>query len=54
VPNERNGLDTLSRLMVYKITSVPKNKLGHRIGSLDAKDIERVDQAILIFLGLGG
>ena len=50
-PNERNGLNTLSRLM---ITTVPKNKLGHRIGHLDAKDIERVDQAILIFLGLGG
>ena len=53
-PNERNGLDTLSRLMVDKITTVPKNKLGHRIGHLDAKDIERVNQAILIFLGLGG
>ncbi len=53
-PNERNGLNTLSRLMVDKITTVPKNKLGHRLGHLDAKDIERVDQAILIFLGLGG
>jgi mRNA interferase MazF len=52
-PNERNGLNTLSRLMVDKITTVPKNKLGHRIGHLDVKDIERVDQAILIFLGLG-
>jgi mRNA interferase MazF len=50
-PNKRNGLNTLSRLMVDKITTVPKNKLGHRIGHLDAKDIERVDQAILIFLG---
>ena len=53
-PNERNGLNILSRLMVDKITTVPKNKLGHRIGHLDAKDIERVDQAILIFLALGG
>jgi mRNA interferase MazF len=40
--------------MVDKITTVPKNKLGHRIGHLDAKDMERVNQAILIFLGLGG
>ena len=53
-PNERNGLNTPSRLMVDKITTVPKNKLGHRIGYLDAKDVQRVDQAILIFLGLGG
>ena len=53
-PNERNGLNALSRLMVDKITTVPKNKLGRRIGHLDAKDLERVNQAILIFLGLGG
>ncbi len=53
-PSERNGLNTLSRLMVDKITTLPKNKLGHRIGHLDAKDLERVNQAILIFLGLGG
>jgi mRNA interferase MazF len=53
-PNERNGLNALSRLMVDKITTVTKNKLGHCIGHLDAKDIERVNQAILIFLGLSG
>jgi len=39
--------------MVDKITTVPKNKLGHRIGNLDPKDMEYVNQAILIFLGLG-
>jgi mRNA interferase MazF len=40
--------------MVDKITTVPKNKLGPRVGQMDAKHIERVNQAILIFLGLGG
>jgi mRNA interferase MazF len=29
-PNERNGLNILSRLMVDKITTAPKNRLGHR------------------------
>ena len=53
-PSERNGLNTISRLMVDKITTVPKNKLGHRIGHLEAQEMERVNQAILIFLGLGG
>lgn len=53
-PNQRNGLDALSRLVVDKITTVPKNKLGRRIGHLDAKDMQRVNQAILVFLGLGG
>jgi mRNA-degrading endonuclease toxin of MazEF toxin-antitoxin module len=40
--------------MVDKIRTVPKNKLEQRIGHLDAKEMERVNQAILIFLGLGG
>ena len=31
-PSERNGLNTLSRLMVDKITTVPKNKLGTASG----------------------
>jgi mRNA interferase MazF len=51
-PDERNGLNVQSRLMIDKITTVPKNKLGHRIGHLDPKDTGYVNQAILIFLGL--
>jgi mRNA interferase MazF len=54
VPSERAGLNTISRFMVDKITTVQKNKLGHRMGHLDVKDIGRVNQAILIFLSLGG
>ena len=53
-PSAQNGLNTDSRLMVDKITTVPKNKLGQRIGELEADDMVRVNQAILIFLGLAG
>jgi mRNA interferase MazF len=38
--------------MVDKITTVPKSKLGKRIGRLDDQDIVRLNQAILVFLGL--
>ena len=38
--------------MVDKITSVPKAKLGARIGRLDDADILRLNQAVLVFLGL--
>jgi mRNA interferase MazF len=38
--------------MVDKITTVPKSKLGKRIGRLDDRDILRLNQAILVFLGL--
>jgi mRNA interferase MazF len=51
-PNERNGLQTASRLMVDKITTVPKSKLGARVGRLDDEDIVRLNRAILVFLGL--
>lgn len=51
-PNERNGLRTACRLMVDKITTVPKSRVGAHIGRLDDEDILRLNQAILVFLGL--
>ncbi|HRO11708.1 type II toxin-antitoxin system PemK/MazF family toxin [Amaricoccus sp.] len=51
-PNERNGLGAPCRLMVDKLTTVPKAKLGRRIGCLDDEDALRLNQAILVFLGL--
>jgi mRNA interferase MazF len=51
-PNERNGLRAVSRVMVDKITTVPKSKVGARLGKLDDEDIIRLNQAILVFLGL--
>ncbi len=51
-PNTRNGLRMTCRLMVDKITTVPKAKVGARIGRLDDEDILRLNQAMLVFLGL--
>jgi mRNA interferase MazF len=51
-PNARNGLPTQSRLMVDKITTVPKSKIGGQVGRLDDEDIVRLNQAMLVFLGL--
>ncbi|HEX4078410.1 MAG TPA: type II toxin-antitoxin system PemK/MazF family toxin [Rhizomicrobium sp.] len=51
-PNERNGLRSACRLMVDKITTVPKSKVGAHVGRLDDEDILRLNQAILVFLGL--
>ena len=53
-PSEVNGLDTVSRLMVDKVTTVPKAKLGRRIGRLADDDIVRLNRALMIFLGLAG
>jgi mRNA interferase MazF len=51
-PNERNGLRAACRLMVDKIATVPKSKVGAPVGRLDDEDILRLNQAILVFLGL--
>ena len=51
-PNELNGLLGTCRLMVDKITTVPKAKIGARIGRLDDEDILRLNRAVLVFLGL--
>jgi mRNA interferase MazF len=51
-PNERNGLRAASRLMVDKIATVSKSKLGSQIGRLDDEDMLRLNQAVLVFLGL--
>ena len=51
-PNERNGLRVPCRLMVDKITTVPKSKIGAHIGRLDDEDVLRLNQAALVFLGL--
>jgi mRNA interferase MazF len=53
-PNERNGLRSVSRLMVDKITTVPKSKVGNHIGRLDDEDMIRLNQAMMVFLGLAG
>ena len=51
-PDERNGLRVPCRLMVDKITTVPKSKVGERIGRLGDEDIVRLNQAVMVFLGL--
>jgi mRNA interferase MazF len=51
-PSEHNGLRATCRLMVDKITTVPKSKVGDRIGRLDAADVLRLNQAVIVFLGL--
>ena len=53
-PSEANGLDTVSRLMVDKITTMPKRKLGTRIGRLADADMVRLNRAMTVFLGLAG
>lgn len=51
-PDDRNGLRTTSRLMVDKITTVSRRRVGERIGRLSDPELVRVNRAIAVFLGL--
>jgi len=51
-PNGDNGLRAPCRLMVDKITTVAKARLGKRIGRLADDDVARLNRATLVFLGL--
>jgi mRNA interferase MazF len=51
-PATENGLEAPSRLMVDKITTVARTRLGRHIGRLAAGDTARLNRAIAVFLGL--
>jgi len=53
-PSAKNGLRAPCRLMVDKITTVPRAKIGGRLGRLDDEDIVRLNRAVLVFLGMAG
>ncbi len=53
-PNAENGLQVPSRLMVDKLVTIRKVRLGRRVGRLGAADLTRLNRAILVFLGLAG
>jgi len=53
-PSETNGLRTPSRLMVDKLTTVSKQRIGKKVGHLDDQDMVRLNRAILVFLGFAG
>jgi len=51
-PGPESGLRIPSQVQIDKVMTVPRAKLGHRIGVLDEATLERVDEALARFLGL--
>lgn len=52
--DEVTGIRESSRLMVDKITTISRSKLGERIGQLSDDDMIRLSLALVVFLGLAG
>jgi mRNA interferase MazF len=50
--SDSTGIREASRLMVDKITTVPRSKLGDRVGRLSDDDMVRLARSIVVFLGL--
>src|ERR1051326_8619637 len=53
-PDHTNGLRLNCRLMVDKITTVPRAKVGTLVGRLSDEDVVRLNRAVLVFLGIAG
>lgn len=51
-PSAANGLQVASQVMVDKISTVPKTKIGRRIGVLTTGEITQLNRTLALFLGL--
>jgi mRNA interferase MazF len=51
-PSPGNGLRSLSQLMVDKVTTVARARIGRRIGRLDDDMLQRANRAPALWLGI--
>ena len=51
-PGESTGLRLRSQVMVDKATTIPRVKVGNRIGQVDTATLRRVSQVLAAFLTL--
>lgn len=49
---DNNGLSQASRLMVDRVTTMPRENLRTRLGRLSDEDMVRLNRAVIVFLGL--
>ena len=51
-PTEENGLQEHSDIMVDKLITMQRTKIGKKIGELDTETIKNLNRSILLFYGL--
>lgn len=51
-PTETTGIAKTSRIMVDKVTTMPRANVRERLGKLTDADLVRLDRALVVFLGL--
>jgi mRNA interferase MazF len=50
-PDDSNGLDAPSSIMLDKVTTMPRSKLGERIGRVSDAEMVALSRGLLVFLG---
>lgn len=51
-PTENNGLRTRSQIMADKPVTIRRERVGRKIGSLDDKDVARLNVALAFVMGM--
>ena len=51
-PSTQSGLRAACRVMVDKLTAVPRKRLGSPVGSLTSEEMRTLNRALFVFLGL--
>jgi mRNA interferase MazF len=50
----QSGLRAPCRMMVDKLTAVPRKRIGRLVGSLASEEVKALNRAMFVFLGLAG
>src|SRR3972149_6576054 len=53
-PSAQSGLHAPCRMMVDKLTAVPRRRFGRRVGSLTSKKTRALNRALFFFLVFSG
>lgn len=51
-PSAGNGLTSRCQIAIDKLVTVPREKIGGRIGSLDQETMVRVDRSLALLVGI--
>ncbi len=51
-PNDSNGLDAPSSIMLDQVTTMPRSKIGERIGKVSGAEMLALSRGLVVFLGL--
>ncbi|MBR2252325.1 MAG: type II toxin-antitoxin system PemK/MazF family toxin, partial [Neisseriaceae bacterium] len=51
-PSSQTGLQKVSQVMTDKLMTTKKEKIGQVIGTISSDTVKKIDQALILLLGL--